>query len=116
MATWPLPSKPLHLGFRRQDVPNTLRTPTDLPGAPAKVRRLATASIEHIDGDMILTDSEYATLMGFFRSTLADGSLSFDWTDPHDGTSVTMRFRDRPRAVAQTPKGTRVSLPLEILP
>lgn len=115
MATWPttLPD-PLLAGYTRSPQPTTLRTPMDV--GPAKVRRRATTRVEAINFSLHLTSAQRATLETFFRTTLEDGALTFDWVDHDTGAAVVYSFVAPP---VYTPLGAdrfTATLQLELQP
>jgi hypothetical protein len=120
MVAWPatLPQSPF-LAVREARQPAVVRSAMD--AGPPKVRRRYTAAVRNLDVAMFLDGTQKATFDTFFNTTLAEGSLPFDWTDPVSGNTVSMRFRE-PAAWAQVRAGTvanrlwRADLPLEVLP
>ena len=93
MAVWPagLPQG-MFIGLQDARVSSLVRSPTDA-GIP-KVRRRFTATLRVLSVPIVLTTSERTTFDTFYISTLAEGSLPFDWTDPIDGSTVEYRFRE----------------------
>ena len=91
MPTWPieLPQLPF-AGVTAQDDDAVLRTPMD-SGPPTRRNRF-TAHTQKLTCPMVLTGSERAAFDFFYRSTLANGSLSFDWIDLVDDTVVSLAF------------------------
>jgi len=75
-----------------------------------------------ISGAMLLTDTQWATLMTFFNTTLAGGSAEFDWhpRGAHQNSPATvysMRFMAPPtRRPASAHDLWHVDLSLEVLP
>jgi hypothetical protein len=116
-ATWPasLPQDPLAQGFSEQ-APNTVIR-TTMEAGPPKMRRRFTAGIRNIECQLRLTSAQTDTLDLFFETTLAGGSLSFDWKHPRTGATVTFRFVEPP-SYGAVARGTLwwASLKLEILP
>lgn len=55
-----------------------------------------------------MTDSDYQTLMTFYRETAIGGSVYFNWTCATDGTAKVVRFGGEPKAevIAWTTAGT----------
>ncbi|KKM24795.1 hypothetical protein LCGC14_1601510 [marine sediment metagenome] len=120
MVAWPatLPQSPyLKVTETRQSA--TLRSAMD--AGPPKVRRRFTAAVRHIDVVMFLTGPQKTTFDTFFNTTISEGAVSFDWTDPISGGTVSMRFREPP-AWTQVRAGTvanklwQAVFALEILP
>ncbi len=91
MPTWPieLPHLPF-AGVTAADTDAVLRSPMD-SGPPSRRNRF-TSHIQNIQMPMVLTGSEKAAFDFFFRSTLGNGALAFDWIDPIDDTVVSMAF------------------------
>jgi len=113
MAVWPvtLPTA-IQFGAAIQAGENVLRTPT----VPAKMRRRFTTDILKFSGNVYMTSTQLSTFEAFFESTLAGGTLPFDWQHPLTGATVSMRFTSRYETVRIAVNGFAVSLPLEILP
>lgn len=116
MALWPAGLPADHfLGTSDRRVPALMRTGTD--GGIAKVRRRFTSTPRNVSGRMVITDAQRATFDTFFATTLIEGSQTFDWKDPVDGTTKTFRFLDYPNWV-MTADGTAwvATMALELLP
>ena len=81
-VTWPATLPAIELGSRetRQEV--RLFTPQDQ--GPSKVRRQFTTSERQIDATIVCTQAQSETFWTFFDDTSQGGTLSFDYTDPHD--------------------------------
>lgn len=119
MAVWPatLPKFSIEITEDRQD--GAIRTPMDT--GPSKVRRRFSAVSRYMTTQLLLTAEQRATFDTFFADTLGEGSLSFDYADPKDGSTVQMRFTLPPRFNSGGGYGGVVSvwiasLSLEILP
>jgi hypothetical protein len=64
-----------------------------------------------------LTDAQLDTLLSFHDTTLALGSLAFDWVDPRDGSAAEFRFLEPPQTVGKIgPDLFKVTIALEELP
>ncbi len=96
MVAWPagLPQIPLS-GVTAGDDDSVLRSPMD-SGPPTRRNRF-TAITQSLEFPMIMTGTERATFDTFYRTTIANGSLSFDWEDPLDDSTVSMAFKAPPR-------------------
>ena len=99
MAAWPatLPQIPF-AGVTAQDDDAVLRTQMD-SGPPTRRNRF-TATVQKIGAPMVLSGAEKKDFDFFYRSTLANGSLAFDWFNPADDTIVAMAFAAPPVWVA----------------
>lgn len=116
MAVWPggLPATPLIDGYNEAEPDNRVRT--EMAVGPPKMRRRATAGIRQFAIKLNLSKAQVETLSAFYRSTLSDGVLAFDFTHPRLGTTVSMRFAERPRYDVVDPQvGWRASFVLELL-
>ena len=93
MAAWPsdLPQKPLVQGF--SETPPNLLTRSPMDVGPAKVRRRSTAGVTVLQCVFRLTTTQRASLLTFWQTTLAGGSLSYTWTHPISGAGD--RLSDR---------------------
>jgi len=116
-SVWPvsLPQEPLAQGFSEQAPSTVIRS--QMEAGPPKVRRRFTAGVRNIECQLRLTPAQVDTLDSFFDTTVAGGSLSFDWKHPRSGAAVTLRFVEPPSYTPLT-RGTlwQASLRLEILP
>lgn len=99
MSNWPagLPQQ-LKIGASIGDDDSRLTSAMD--AGPASVRNRFTAFTQSVQTPMIITGAQLEIFKTFYRTTLVQGSLSFDWTDPSDDTSVTYRFKTPPKWVA----------------
>lgn len=115
MAVWPVElPQALQLGFAEERQPNVIRTQTDT--GPAKLRRRATAAVVAVSGQLHVSDAQLTVLETFFRTTLLDGSLTFDWEMPSTGVAAVCRFMAPPRKIGVSKGATQVSIEIEVLP
>jgi hypothetical protein len=116
MAEWPfsLPQKPLLEGYEERE-PNTLIR-TEMDAGPVKTRRRFTAGVRLIRVAFHLTESQKTTLSTFYRSTLQDGALRYDWTPPGFASVVECRITEPPVYRALRPDLWRAEFPVEVLP
>lgn len=112
---WPasLPQDPYQDGPSIEPASNALRTQMD--AGPAKMRRRYTAVPETVKFNLILSESEWATLDTFVRITIQD-VLPFDWKDFTTGAAATYRFTKRPTRTWYGDDLWTVSFELEKLP
>ena len=64
----------------------------------------------------VLSRAQVAVLEGFYLSTLAGGSLAFDFQHPRTEATVNCRFKKAPDYVSLNGDYFRVGLELEVLP
>lgn len=116
MAIWPLslPQAPSWTGFQETSPNTTIRTPMDV--GPPKVRRRSTAAVRPLSMQFMLTRDEVATLETFYQTTLAGGSLPFDWVHPRTGAAVSVQFTAPPSYHALGPRHYQAQCQMEILP
>lgn len=119
MSSWPATLPNMKLGTDIGDDESRLTTPMD--AGPASVRNRFTAVTQTVNVPMVLTGTQLAAFNTFFRTTINHGTDSFTWTDPADGSSVTVRFKSKPRwqSISSGAAADRVwsgTLSLEILP
>lgn len=90
MPVWPatLPQYP-DLGWTERKLLNVVDTDTD--AGPSKRRRRFTRAKRHLVMRFHLTETQVATLETFHTTTLADGSIDFDF--PHPRTRITHSCR-----------------------
>ena len=121
MPTWPatLPEF-AQVGMNVTPQDSVVRSSMDA-GPPSRRNRF-TATTTDLSYTMLLTGEQIGTLRAFYRDTLRNGALSFDWTDPVDGSAVSIAFKQPPQASgaagAADPVDRKwiVSLSLEIQP
>ena len=95
MVAWPasLPQSQF-IGATDQDDDSVLRTPMD-SGPPTRRNRF-TAITRSVRTPMTLDGTQKATFDTFYRTTIANGSLSFDWEDPASLATVSFAFKSPP--------------------
>jgi len=120
-AVWPisLPTAPLLRGLTEKRPDLTTRFSTDV--GPAKVRARGTVGVTTFPCELLLTGTLVTTFDAFFYTTLAGGALTFDWTHPRLGTTVSFRFVGPPEYTPAAPRQAgaeryRVKFTLEIVP
>lgn len=92
MVDWPtdLPAEGMS-GITDQRTGAKIRSEVDQ--GPAIQRRRYTAAVRKIDVPVSFTDDERAIFDTFFITTLQEGVLSFNYTDPRGGATRSFRFR-----------------------
>lgn len=65
---------------------------TQMSAGPAKVRRRHGAAVRNVTVPLILTGAQRQTYDTFYKTTLKNGSLQWDWKDPVDGAVISFRF------------------------
>ena len=95
MPSWPieLPQLPF-AGASAQDVDSVLRTEMD-SGPPSRRNRFTT-HMQTLQIPMVLNGTEKVAFDFFYRNTLSNGSLAFDWVDLVDDATVSMAFTAPP--------------------
>ncbi len=95
MPTWPasLPQLPF-AGVTAADADAVVRSPMD-SGPPTRRNRF-TSHMQNVKMPMVLDGDEKVIFDTFFRSTLGNGALAFDWVDLVDGSTVSMAFASPP--------------------
>jgi len=104
MANWPATLPGMGPETTVQDDESRLIQSMD--SGPASVRNRFTAITQTIKTTMILTGTQLATFLTFFRTTLSHGTDSFTWTHPIDGSSKDMRFKTKPQWKCLKPDST----------
>ena len=115
-ATWPatLPTTLSENGFSETPPDSLIRSSMSV--GPAKVRQRTTSGVRTISGMMVLTSTQTGTLDTFYVTTLAGGSLTFNFDHPRTSVTEEMRFTAPP---TYTPLGGdywQADLSWEILP
>ena len=91
-----------------------LRTSVD--AGPEKRRRRFTAAPRPLIGTMRMTTAQVAAFETFFRTTLADGTLAFDFPHPRTQSTLSVVFASPPSWTNAGGDYYDVILPLEIQP
>jgi len=101
-------------GYLRQPEDGTVRTEMD--SGPGKARQRDTSMPEDIDGVLHCNATERATFWFFFKDTLGQGTMPFNWLDPVTLDAVEMEFRDsRPSETSPTQGRYLIAMKLRIL-
>jgi len=114
---WPasLPSYLLVDGYSEGIGDGRVRSQTDM--GPPKVRRRSSAMPKTLQGRMLMTGAQLATLQSFVETTLVGGSLPFTFTDPVTRGSILVRFAGSlPSWTGRGGDTYAVALELEVLP
>jgi len=118
MPTWPgtLPQTVGWPGYARRLQETRVRTNMD--AGPAKVRARFRSGILEQDVPVVyFTKAQWLLLETFYITTLLQGTLVFDWTDPISGLPVNFRFTSPPQFGAMLgPDTISVTLNLEVVP
>lgn len=67
---------------------------------PAKIRRRGTMAGFQFPETFALSDVDMKVLDAFWKDTLADGTLTFDYKDVISGDTVTFGFQGRPLGIS----------------
>jgi hypothetical protein len=91
--TWPssLPQYVFEQGYSEKLNDQTIESSVD--SGPPKIRRRYTKQIRTFTVSMRLTPTQKATFETFWQTTLAGGSLPFDWVHPLTREATTFRMR-----------------------
>lgn len=95
MDTWPatLPQRLLSDATVQDDESRAI---SDMDAGPASMRNRFTAITQTVKGSIILTAAQKTIFDNFFRTTLAQGSLSFNWIHPWTEETTEIRFKSKP--------------------
>lgn len=93
---WPvsLPTWVLLDGY--QESPPATRIRTEMDSGVPKMRNRYSASVRPVTFSTLLTASQVATFDTFYVTTLAGGTLEFEWTNPRTTATVNFRFAAAP--------------------
>lgn len=116
MPTWPvtIPQAPEFTGYQGAFGENAIRSQPD--AGPVKARRRYTATNDPRTWQFVLKAAEFATFKTFYQTTLLDGTLAFDMTDPESGGAANFRFTTSPTWILLGPSTYRVTAQLVKLP
>jgi hypothetical protein len=115
MVAYPitLPQQALVDGFNLKAKAQNIRT--QMESGPSKVRRRFTKKISNFKITQRLTAAQFDILETFYDTTLQGGSLSFTFTHPINGTTLTLRFTEELDYRADGPINFIVSMALETI-
>ncbi|SNS00417.1 hypothetical protein SAMN04488503_2293 [Humidesulfovibrio mexicanus] len=114
LALWPLglPQTLQQDGFSLQPPQNFIATPMEV--GPRKTRRRDVVATYPVQGQIVVTSAQLDILWAFFRVTIADGSLPFEWVEPRTGDAAEFTFKE-PFTVSDLGGGnSRISLSFEV--
>jgi hypothetical protein len=115
-AVWPAGLPPATEIDQYRESPPELALRSEMDAGPAKLRRRYSAGPTAWQGTMQLDQAQAALLDTFWRTTLAGGSLAFDWFHPRTTAAVVMRFLGPPQLRHLTGPLWEADLRMEILP
>jgi phage-related protein len=81
-----------------------------------KVRQRFTKGIDVFSVTITLDLDEYSTLYNFFKTTLAGGSLTFNYDHPFTAVEEEFRFTSPPRMIPMGGRYVQVSMTWEQIP
>lgn len=107
-AVWPgtLPQYVLEAGYQETLEDQTVESQMDT--GPAKVRRRFTNSVRRFQVTIQCDQAQADTFETFYNTTLAGGSLPFEWVHPRTRAVRTFRFKKPPPQVSVSGGGAIV--------
>lgn len=110
---WPptLPTYVLEQGYEENLPDNNLESQVD-SGVP-KIRPRYTALMQMFKYTVLMDADQSDTFEAFFNTTLATGSLPFDWVHPRTRVACTFQFR-KPVPKATTQGGVNVAWQMNV--
>lgn len=113
---WPgsLPAYVEQAGYNERLPDQTLETAMET--GPGKTRQRFTTNVQPFGFVIKMTAAQYATFETFFRTTLAGGSLKFDWVHPRTRVAATYQFRKPPPQMRVEGEACVVTMTMEMLP
>jgi len=94
MAVFPLSIKPQVQGYNESVINNVVTSQNEI--GIQKTRRRATADVKTYAISIMLTVAEKTTIDTFYQTTLASGTLPFDWIDFWDDSTQEYIFKSPP--------------------
>lgn len=91
MAAFPSYAKILRDGFGEQRETALMRTEME-SGPPRQVKVRSRVLVSRPVRIFVETKADYLAFVSWFRDTLNEGADWFDWLDPVDGTTKSVRF------------------------
>jgi hypothetical protein len=89
---------------------------TKMEAGPTKRRRRYTARADGLSLTYRFDDTQASTWLTFFGTTIADGAIAYDMTDPIGGGVIDVAIIEPPRLSAAPGGGADLSLRLEVQP
>jgi hypothetical protein len=89
---------------------------SDMDIGPQKVRRRFTKGVDTLTGSIYLTAEEYEIFEAFYETTLAGGTLPFEFNHPITGVLTVFRFNSEPTYASLGGGSFTVSFGWEKLP
>ena len=117
MASWPgsLPEYVLQEGYDEKFADQSVESPMD--AGLAKMRRRFTTNSRRFEVVCIMDNTQVAAFETFYYTTLAAGTLPFDWVHPRTRASVEFRFRKPvPSITPKSGEDFNVRFSLELMP
>lgn len=118
MSAWPVSLQQKLNVASFQYHPGNTRVSTEMDVGPAKTRSRFTDAVDVYTCEVNLDFTEVATFKTFYKTTLGNGTLPFDFTDPFTGLVTSYRFSPGTDPII-TPLGGRVftlGMTWEIMP
>ena len=94
MATWPATLPTYGAGLEDTRQAGFIRSPNEV--GPPKQRRRYSATARQLSGSMLFTLAQRSTFEVFYQTTINEGADAFDFVDPADGSTVSVRFIEPP--------------------
>jgi hypothetical protein len=113
MASWPagLPDFVLENGYLERLPENKVETNMD--AGKVKMRRRFTMNVRSFSFTIMMTEAQAVIFEEFYETTLASGSLAFDWVHPRTRGVRTFRFRKPPPSITMRGEAVMVSCAVE---
>lgn len=113
---WPnnIPDKPLVDSFAETPPRDVVRTQMD--AGPAKMRPRSTSGVRNLNVTFMMNETELSNLDTFYETTTSQGTARFDFSHPRTGTTVEMRFVERPTYRLVSDDDYEVRVKFEVLP
>lgn len=89
---------------------------SDMDVGPAKVRTRYTDAVDLYTCSILLDYDEQVTLRTFYKVTLDNGTMPFDFLDPFSGIAASFRFSEPPSIRALGGRTFRVQMQWEKMP
>lgn len=114
MPNWPstLPDDLIAQQYRETLPDLVLEFATDV--GPPRRRAVALDGPTEIRGQQLMTETQWQTLVAWWRDTLKAGALSFEWTHPTTGDPVWLGFTAPPQRSIRTGSLFDVQLSLQV--
>jgi hypothetical protein len=115
MNTWPVSLQQALNDSGFSYIPGETAISTEMDVGARKVRNRYTFGIDKIEGNIDLHKSLYTTLITFYKTTSAGGTLPFEFKHPVTLATIIVRFLSAPKITRLGGEYFSASISLEVV-